>query len=291
MNQVFVKLRMRGNSNKYRKMLSTENDIYGSINALIESSFTYAPGASLQPGEWFKIPNFSQKEFAIDVTKTSYETVDYDSLQKQEYGQIDYLFVKMNGNFYFQNMSKSRLVRKKHILEIGEGFQYIPEADVLTINEYPDAIYVPEEDALYFQRLETVSGIFKGMEDLYREATTAEVTDFLNSDFITLTDDFGTSQVKTLNRKRIALAKDIISNMRPEEQHTIFAYIKDYCPGLSTDTQKFNIGSDEDLKMLLYGIEQRFYTTPVGHEQRVANSTIPLRQQGGSHGQAQNAQS
>ena len=31
-----------------------------------------------------------------------------------------------------------------------------------------------------------------------------------------------------------------------------------------------------DMKKLLFGIEQRFYTTPVGGEKRIANSVILL---------------
>lgn len=38
----------------------------------------------------------------------------------------------------------------------------------------------------------------------------------------------------------------------------------------------FEVGSEDELKMLLYGIEQRFYTTVVGGEKRIANSVIPL---------------
>ena len=124
---------------------------------------------------------------------------------------MDYLFAEIGGNLFFQNISKSKLVKKKGILGIGEKYQYENEIEVLFINEYPDAIYIPTEDALYFQRLESVSGIFKGMEELYREATTAEVAEFLNSEFITLTYDFNADKVKTLNRKRIALAKDILN--------------------------------------------------------------------------------
>ena len=186
---------------------------------------------------------------------------------------------------FFQNISKSKLVKKKGILGIGEKYQYENEIEVLFINEYPDAIYIPTEDALYFQRLESVSGIFKGMEELYREATTAEVAEFLNSEFITLTYDFNADKVKTLNRKRIALAKDILNKLQPSEKTQIFSYIEDYCPELSAEDQKFRIGTDDDLKMLLYGIDQRFYTTPVGNEQRVANSMYPLKNHGGSHGQ------
>ena len=39
---------------------------------------------------------------------------------------------------------------------------------------------------------------------------------------------------------------------------------------------KFEISSEQNLKMLLYGIEQRFYTTLIGDEKRLANSVISL---------------
>lgn len=38
----------------------------------------------------------------------------------------------------------------------------------------------------------------------------------------------------------------------------------------------FNIGDEEELKLLLWGIEQRFYTTVVGNKRRAANSIISL---------------
>jgi hypothetical protein len=42
-----------------------------------------------------------------------------------------------------------------------------------------------------------------------------------------------------------------------------------------TDTS-FEVGTEDELKMLLYGIEQRFYTTIVGGEKRIANSVVPF---------------
>ena len=118
--------------------------------------------------------------------------------------------------------------------------------------------------------------IFKGMAILYREATDQEVKVFLSNSFITLTDGFETDKVKKTNRKLIAQAVDQFSNMKQEDREKIFSYIKEYCPNLSVEDQQFAISSNKDLKMLLYGIGQRFYTTPVGDEQRVANSTITL---------------
>ena len=279
MNQVYVKIRLRGKANKYRKLLSTDENLYCLPDELIESSCPYTSGATLEAGEWFKISDFSEKDFSIEITQKDYETVDYDSLQKAEYSQVDYLFAKIDDNLFFQNISKSKLVKKKGILGFGEGYRYERETAVLFINEYPDAIYIPTEDALYFQRLEPIASIFGGISELYREATEHEVEEFLQNDFIDLTDGFESSKVKVANRKRIAMAMDTLSKMHDDDKKQIFVYICDYCPDIVTPEQKFRVGSEENLKMVLFGIEQRFYTTLVGGEKRIANSVVPLQAQ------------
>lgn len=61
-----------------------------------------------------------------------------------------------------------------------------------------------------------------------------------------------------------------------DEKNKIFKYIKNYCPNLEKKEDSFVIRSDEDLKSILYGIEQRYYTTPVKNEKRLANSIIVI---------------
>ena len=225
MTHVFAKLRMRGNSNKYRKMLSTEEDVYRTPQQIVVESFPYNPGAKLDLGEWFMIPEFSRGRFSIDITSGAWETVDYDSLKKDDYENIDFLFTQTN-------------------------------------------------ESLYFQRFETASLIFKSMVRLYRDATDHEVKSFLENSFIVTVDGFEADNVTRSNRKLIAQAVDQFENMKQEDRKKIFSYIQEYCPHLATEGKQFIIKSNKDLKMVLYGIGQRFYTTPVGDEQRIANSTI-----------------
>lgn len=276
MNTVYVKLRMRENTNKYRKMLSTEENVYESKEMLIDSSYDYVAGATLEDGEWFKIADASQQIFAIDIISQGFETVDFDSLDRGDFKQIDYLFVKNGTTIFFQNVSKSKLATKKKIGSFGESFRYESNSEEVVINEYPDAIYCGESDVLYFRKLEPIVGIFKGIAELYREATDEETEDFLQSDFITLKNDYCTAKVKTANRKRIALAVKTLSEMSPDDQSNIFSYIGEYCPDLTTESNTFSVGSEDELKMVLFGIEQRFYTTPVSKEKRIANSVIPI---------------
>ena len=262
-----AKIRKRGRSedNKYRKRLSTEIVIYGNRNSIVESSCIYTAGATLENGEWFYVENAKEQPYALDLFNHNYQTVD-----------IDYLIVQSGDDLFFQNVTKARLVSKKSIIRSGENFEYNNNRQEIVINDLPDAIYVFSENRLYFRKLESITSIFKGIDQLYREATNAEVDDFLGNDFISLQDEYCTSKVKTANRKRIALAKKTLDELDETDKKKVFDYIGDYCPDLKSEDNSFKIGSEDELKMLLYGIEQRFYTTPVGGEKRLANSVIPL---------------
>ena len=125
----------------------------------------------------------------------------------------------------------------------------------MVINDSPDAVYCSETDILYFRKLEPIVGIFKGIADLYREATDVETEQFLQNDFITLKNEYGVSSVKTANRKRIALAVKTLSELSQDDRSNIFNYIGEYCPDLKTEDDTFSVGSEDDLKMVLYGIE------------------------------------
>ena len=50
--------------------------------------------------------------------------------------------------------------------------------------------------------------------------------------------------------------------------------IAEYVSGKSDAEGRFVVRSNEDLKNLLYGIDQRYYTTPINNEKRIANSII-----------------
>lgn len=165
-------------------------------------------------------------------------------------------------------------------MHFGEGFTYKTDCAEIVIRDLPDAIYDKTTDSLYFRRLESITGIFRGIDMLYREATQEETDTFLANDFISLKDDYSSNKVKTANRKRIALAAKTLSELDESDRKNIFKYIGDYCPDLKVSENAFEVGSENELKMLLYGIEQRFYTTPVGGEKRIANSIIALNQGG-----------
>lgn len=279
MKNICVKLSQRENK-KYRKMLSSEEMIFPEFAPENTSTSPYTPGATLQDGDWFCITNAKVQEYSIDLLSENFSTVDLDSLIRAEFGKIDYLFVIDDRFIFFQNVAKSKLVSQKRIMHFGKGFTYKTDCTEIVIKDLPDAIYDKTTDNLYFRRLESITGIFKGIDSLYREATQEETDSFLANDFISLKDNYSGIKVKTANRKRIALAIKTLSELDESDKKNIFKYIGEYCPSLKVSKNAFEIGSENELRMLLYGIEQRFYTTPVGGERRIANSIITLNQGG-----------
>lgn len=71
----------------------------------------------------------------------------------------------------------------------GNGAKLCEPQDLLVIKDIPDAVYIIKDDKLIFRTLSSISNIFKGIEDLYREATNTEVQQFRKR-FIDLKEDF-----------------------------------------------------------------------------------------------------
>jgi hypothetical protein len=60
------------------------------------------------------------------------------------------------------------------------------------------------------------------------------------------------------------------------DKKSIIQYIQQYCGDVPLNGDTFQIGSEDHLKKILFGIEQRYYTTPLGSEKRLANSVIVI---------------
>ena len=71
-------------------------------------------------------------------------------------------------------MSSTRLVRKKWF-SISGAPRLEVDNPIIILNNSADAVYNISLDKLYFRKLETIKSMFKGIEELYREATQEEV--------------------------------------------------------------------------------------------------------------------
>lgn len=275
MKCLIVKVKDRKRTPTYKKMISGK-DIY-SFPSNLDDAIEYSPSTLHEENEWYMITSFSKTKFCIEFLKEDFSSVNYEKLSRSEVDSIDYLCSIQDDIFYFQNISKANL-RPHKIVHIGDDFIYEENSKNININIIADAIYLKQDDTLYFQSLSKLTKIFKGIEELYRKATDEETTEFLNSSFINLTNGYSTSKVKTANRKRITMALETLSKFDTKEKKQIFKYISKYCNNLEVDekNKSFSIGSEEELKELIYGIEQRYYTTEIGNEKRLANSIIKI---------------
>lgn len=276
MYNIYAKIKTRKRYDAIKKVTSTSTAIYSDFSEIVTSSVKYSNTMILDDSEWFYIENFSNHKNANEIIKTKIESVSTYSLKSNLFNMIGFIFVIHDNLIFFQNITKARLLKRKCILSVGNEFKYNDSLAAIHLNERPDAIYNKGEDKLYFQKLSSITGIFKGIDQLYREATEQEVEEFLHSDCISLADDFCAADVTVPLRKRITSAKEILSGLAEDEKKALWNYIEQYCPESKVDSAKFAVGSRDDLKKFLDGIEQRFYTTDVRNKKRLANSFMEI---------------
>jgi hypothetical protein len=252
-----------------------ENQNVYQLPTNLNTSILYNPATIIDNAEWYRINEFSIKEYFLDYLGNEFVPVDYNQITNNSYTKIDYLCYIRDNHYYFQNISSKQLVEKK-VLSLSGGATFTTDNRIIVVNNEADAIYDKENDILYFKKLTIIKGIFPGIDVIYREATDAETQQFLDNDFLNLPEGFLAGNVHVPNRKRIALILDTVNNFTPEQREEYFNYMHPYTQNLNFNNGAFDIQNENDLTLVIYGIEQRFYTTPFGHERRIANSVIPI---------------
>lgn len=276
MDHILAHIKTRTNKRIFK--LVSDQSLFDSVTIDLTACVPYNPDHNLDEDSWFKIEGLSNQAFCIDLLKKDYDSKDYDDLTKENFSKIAYLFAVQGEDFYFQKITPSLFVKRKTLV-FGEAATLEQSQTRLVINALPDAVYFKGSDTLVFRNLATISSIFKGIDELYKEATKEEVEQFLDESFIELSNEYGVEKVSKPNRRRIGLAMKTLEGMSADDKTNMLEYIDGYCEQklkFDQQNQKFEISTDEDLKLLVYGIEQRFYTTPFGKEKRCANSVTTM---------------
>lgn len=268
-NYIYGKVKRK--QNMFR-IIETETDIYDTTD-IVSNGVDYNPATLIEEDEWYQLTNFSNSEFLLPFLQNDLDSVNHDQITRKDLTNLSFICTLQSNSYFFQVINSGFYVSKKWF-SIDE---LTIEADkpIITINPLPDAIYDKQKDTLYFKKLPTAQKIFKGMDQLYREATNEETQSFLNSDFLDVDRGFVPTNVTVPNRKRIALVNETLSRFSNHEKQAIYEYTNQY-GRVAFQDGKFKIENDDDLKFVLWGIEQRFYTTPIGGEKRVANSIISI---------------
>jgi hypothetical protein len=271
MNHLIAKIKAR--DAEFLKVVSDERGIFDMPD--LSDSQAYSPSYKLEDGEWYNLDKFLSRGYENSLIGITFNSTDYNQITKRRYSKIDYLCSKQGEFFLFQKMSPTRLLYKKWF-HISDAPTLETDKPIIILNSFVDAVYDITGDSLYFKNIARVKSMFRGIEELYREATQAEVDAFLEHDFISLEGTFTSNNVKTANRKRIAMVIDAINQFTQDDKQQIFQYIRSYCEDVPVDGDTFLVSTEDHLKKILYGIEQRYYTTPIGSEKRLANSISTL---------------
>lgn len=259
---------IKNRRNEEFKILPVSENVFSDIQP--HNEITYSSEYILEEGEWFKIEHFSQSSYFPNYFDNLETTTSLFSVTVADFSKMKFLVYITEECFYFQKVFKSNFIRTKGFRFWEDSYTYLSEADMFVVKELPDAIYYRGQDKLIFIRLEFLEIMFKGISQLYREATNQEVQEFLSNENILL-NNFNYESVSKQNRHRISLVRDRLLDFSNDQKIALFEYTKNYCSEL-VQNNNFVISSDNDLKLLLYGILERFYTSPVSHERRIANS-------------------
>jgi len=262
----------KGRNGEIHKVLTQDDGLFTIPN--LSDVHNYDPSDTLADDEWFVIRDFSNGSYKNELIAAEINSIDHTQIQKEHFSKLDYFCFVQGEYLIFQKVTRSQLMEKKWINISGDPT--ICKKPILILNPYIDAIYCTQKDILYFKDVAKLKVMFKGIEELYREATQEEVDEFLSDNLFNLTENYTGSSVGVQNRKRIALAMDTINSLDEEDRGQLLSYIQDYCEEIEINDGCISISSEEQLKMVLYGIEQRYYTTRVGKERRLASGVRKL---------------
>ena len=226
MDHILAHIKTRAKKRIFK--LVSDQSLFDLVTVDLTACVPYNPDHNLDEDTWFKIEGFSNQAYCIDLLKKDYDSKDYDDLTKENFSNIGYLFAVQGEDFYFQKITPSLFVKRKTLV-FGEAATLEQSQTRLVINALPDALYFKAADTLIFKSLATISSIFKGIDELYKEATKEEVEQFLDKSFIELSNDYNVETVSKPNRKRIGLAMATLEAMSDDDKTNMLDYIDGYC--------------------------------------------------------------
>lgn len=97
---------------------------------------------------------------------------------------------------------------------------------------------------------------------------------------ISLGDEFSEDKVSLSNRRRISAVARVYNTYSDVQKEELKRYISEFSNGdleYNEHERKFKINDDIDLRLLLFGMQMRFYKQPLSDEVQVATSTTSIR--------------
>ena len=167
------------------KVLSKEEDIYDSALLNFDHHCEFAEGADLDDDEWFRLEAFDTKPYFLPIIGENIAAAQYNQLPEAKYAEITYLMaIQDTGNTYCFQRLTSQSVLKKSVLRLSQAPVIQKLEKTILMEDLPHAVYKKDEKCLYFKKLTTITSVFPGIDELYREATREETANFMGSPFM-----------------------------------------------------------------------------------------------------------
>ena len=245
----------------------------------LSDSMVYDPNNNMAH-QWFRIENLRNTDYFNDLFGNPIESGELITINVNQLDDIKYFAYYADNKFYIQRMLTGCYIRNAGFLTIGNRIQFSNDNKMVTINSIPDGIYDLNTDTLYFQELNRLYNIFSCIKNEYVQGTSSSIHEFLSNDMISLSDDFSEDKVSLSNRKRIFEVARVYNTYSDAQKEELKSYICQYSDGdLEYNEQdgKFKINNDIDLRLLLFGMQMRFYKQPLSNDVQVATSSTSIR--------------
>ena len=92
----------------YKKLFEEDNTLYPSIcnlKSIEENSFAFDNRTNLDDFEWYKLVNFSSKDYATKEIKEKTSSTDYDMATHADAAGIEYIFELSDDILLFQKVA------------------------------------------------------------------------------------------------------------------------------------------------------------------------------------------
>lgn len=252
----------------------------GALDQLdLSDSMVYDPNNNVAH-QWFRIENLRNTEYFNDLFGNPIESGELVTINVNQLDDIKYFAYYADNKFYIQRMLTGCYIRKAGFWTTGNRIQFSNDNKMVTINPIPDGIYDLNTDTLYFQELNRLYNIFSSIKNEYVQGTSSSIHEFLSNDIISLSEDFSEDKVSLSNRKRIFEVAKVYNTYSSAQKEELKRYICDFSNGdldYNEHDRKFKINNDTDLRLLLFGMNMRFYKQPLSDEVQVATSSTSIR--------------
>lgn len=261
----------------YKLRDNVQNEDYEGIR--LDDTVVYDPN-NTDREQWFRIEDFDKKDGFLSMLDQDFDVADLETLSNEQFSShnIDFIAFYHDRKFFIQKFTKGNYVKKKGFSWRGDTVDYFEDEGLVFLSPEPNCIYDTQTKRVYFKDVKKAYSVFDVLKLDYKEATDDETRQMLSFDLVK-TVGFSVEDVGVSNRKRITSILAKYQNYDKEKKNTLHEYIKEKVGNnleFDEGDRKFVVRNDTDLRLLLYGIEQRFYQPPLEEEVQVATSTTGL---------------